>query len=292
MYSMYPGMFPGASARFIDDISLWSALEVGDAYALASLLHDKRSRGVPDAGIRAFLDKRGEDGYSPLHFAAQNNKCEMLRLMLEQGAAVDVRDEDGDTPLHLAAMDGKVAAVHLLLNAGASVSTVDKQCGYTALHCAAQFGHAEVIRVLGARGNLNARAGDKRTALHIAIDFGRTDVVKALLALRCALHMTDANGWTALHYAANKGHGDIARTLLDAGEKVNARDGTGDTPLHLASANGHAGMIALLKTHGADLAARNDDGHTPYEDAKMGNKALQDYVELTSLQTVPQIVLP
>ena len=274
--------------RFVDDITLWTALEHGDSLMLANVLHGKRCRGVPDSDIRAFLDKRNEDGFCPLHFAAETDDCELIRMMLEHGATVDVRNEDGDTPLHTAASSGKVGALNVLLKAGASTSAVDKQCGYTALHCAAQFGHLAAARVLGSCSNLNARAGDKRTALHIAVDFGRTEVVKVLLMQGCALHLKDGDGWTALHYAASKGHGDIARALLEAGEKVNARDSTNDTPLHVASANGHAGMVALLKTNGADLAARNDDGHTPYEDAKMGNKAMHE--KLRSLLFDPALV--
>ena len=49
----------------------------------------------------ASVNARTEDGYTPLHQAAGDNKNpEVLTLLLDAGADVNARDEAGDTPLH------------------------------------------------------------------------------------------------------------------------------------------------------------------------------------------------
>jgi ankyrin repeat protein len=60
-------------------------------------------------------------GWTPLHFAAQNNDAEIATLLLQHGASVSDRDEHGNTPLFRAAFSyrGMAECVTTLLAAGA-----------------------------------------------------------------------------------------------------------------------------------------------------------------------------
>ncbi len=64
-----------------------------------------------------------EDGWTPLHRAAQMGKTETVRALVEAGAAVNARVvygwEEGGTPLHAAAMWGDAEQVRALMEAGA-----------------------------------------------------------------------------------------------------------------------------------------------------------------------------
>ncbi len=94
---------------------------------------------VPDlADQRALLSCVDEDGYTPMHRAAYNGRCAVLRYLLTHGAAacVHARTADDWTPLHSAARWGQAKAAHLLLQNGASMSAIT-QGGQTPLHLAA-----------------------------------------------------------------------------------------------------------------------------------------------------------
>lgn len=50
------------------------------------------------------IDKLNEDGYTPLHKAAQNDQTDSAKSLLDQCADIDVRTRDDKlTPLHIAA---------------------------------------------------------------------------------------------------------------------------------------------------------------------------------------------
>ena len=73
--------------------------------------------------IRAGADVNLQDkkGYTPLHFAAQEQDLEIVRLLLDAGARVDVKDHHGNTPLAKAVFncDGDGAVIQLLRERGA-----------------------------------------------------------------------------------------------------------------------------------------------------------------------------
>src|SRR5690606_2497888 len=89
----------------------------------------------------------GEGQWSALHYAAHQNRVEVLRLLLERGADRNSRAVNGITPLHMAAREGAVAAIGLLLRAGANprLQTVS---GDTAQAWAEAAGHQEAARLL------------------------------------------------------------------------------------------------------------------------------------------------
>jgi ankyrin repeat protein len=47
----------------------------------------------------ADVNAEDNDGRTPLHWAALNNKADCVRVLLDRGADVNVRDSDGRTPL-------------------------------------------------------------------------------------------------------------------------------------------------------------------------------------------------
>ena len=76
-----------------------------------------------DAG--SDVSARTDEGYTPLHHAAQESEQpEVVDALLTAGADPDTRDQHGDTPLSLAAFDvsSRTAVVESLLAAGANPS--------------------------------------------------------------------------------------------------------------------------------------------------------------------------
>ena len=60
-------------------------------------------------------------GWSPLHYAATGPEPELIRLLLDRGAAIDAKSPNGSTPLMMAARYGSEVSVELLLLKGAHV---------------------------------------------------------------------------------------------------------------------------------------------------------------------------
>jgi len=66
-----------------------------------------------ESGIKP--DSPDDDGWTPLHFAAQGNASVVMTMLLDAGAPVDARDRHGNTPLSTAVFnsrgDGEVIAL-------------------------------------------------------------------------------------------------------------------------------------------------------------------------------------
>ena len=60
-------------------------------------------------------------GWSPLHFAAQDNDADMVAMLLRYGASLSLRDAHGNTALSRAVFNyrGEAECISVLLQAGA-----------------------------------------------------------------------------------------------------------------------------------------------------------------------------
>src|SRR5262245_17849187 len=77
--------------------------------------------------------------------AAMNGDRDAVRTLLKQGADVNASQGDGLTALHWAARKGDAELTQTLVAAHANVGAVTRVGGYTALHLAAEIGHAATI---------------------------------------------------------------------------------------------------------------------------------------------------
>ncbi|CAH2221392.1 snRNA-activating complex subunit 4 isoform X1, partial [Pelobates cultripes] len=95
----------------------------------------------------------------------------------------------------------------------------------TALHCAAQYGHTEVVRVLLEElTDPTMRNQKMETPLDLAALYGRLEVVKLLLNAHPNLLSCHTRKHTPLHLAARNGHRAVVRVLLDAAMDINYQD--------------------------------------------------------------------
>lgn len=87
-----------------------------------------------------------------LHWAAINNRRDIIAYLLEKGAVVDaVGGELNATPLHWATRQGHLGACVQLMQAGADPSIRDTE-GCSCIHIASQFGHTALVAYFIARG--------------------------------------------------------------------------------------------------------------------------------------------
>jgi ankyrin repeat protein len=83
-----------------------------------------------------------------LYGAARNGHTEVVKYLLDQGAAINTRGFFGGTGLHWAALNGHRETVQLLIERGAKVELRDEQFGSTPEGWAREGGHTEIADLL------------------------------------------------------------------------------------------------------------------------------------------------
>jgi len=169
----------------------------------------------------------------PLIHAAAEGDNRRLRALIARGGQVNGRDADGYTALHWAADEGLSESVTVLLTAGANPQARTDFMEATPLLVARP--HPDVIRaLLEAGADPNATNIRGRTVLHHAMGYDfdwAVESVRLLLHAGASVNVADKQGGTPLMWAASSHHVEIVRMLLAVGADVNARDRKGETAL-------------------------------------------------------------
>ena len=121
------------------------------------------------------------------------------------------------------------------------------------LRTRAQAGETQLVRDLLAEAapDPDAADGTGRTALMCAVEGGHDEIVEMLLAAGASLDRQTQSGETALHLAARYGRTVSARLLLRAGADFALRDAEGRTPLYRAIERRRADIIEMLQVAAA-----------------------------------------
>ena len=189
-------------------------------------------------------------GATPMSLAAEVGNTEMLALLLEAGANADSPNPDGQTALLAVARTGNVKAAQLLLNEGANVDAREKWGGQTALMWASARRHPEMMQLLISKGaDVNARSTDRNYQRHVTAE-GRP---KSL----------DSGGLTPLLYAARENCMACVEVLLKNKADINLADPDGVSPLLVAIMNANWDIAQRLITAGADVNQWDIFGETP-----------------------------
>ncbi|KAM9823593.1 ankyrin repeat and sterile alpha motif domain-containing protein 1B [Neosynchiropus ocellatus] len=206
-------------------------------------------------------------GYTPLHHASLNGHRDVVLKLIQFEASTDVADSKGCVPLHLAAWRGDVDIVRILIHHRPSHCRVNQQNHEmeTALHCAAQYGHSEVVSVLLQElTDPTMRNSRQETPLDLAALYGRLQVVCMLVDAHPNLMTCHTRRHTALHLAARNGHYSTVQTLLEAGMDVNCVTENGSA-LHEAALYGKMDVVRLLLESGIDTNLKDGQGRTALE---------------------------
>ncbi|PNP40031.1 hypothetical protein TGAMA5MH_07953 [Trichoderma gamsii] len=232
---------------------LFAALANGNKDAVAALLNLPSSicNGVDiTEGLNCRKDLKEYKNRTPLSWAAQDGRADIVRLLL-QTATINDLDGEGRTSLSRASEKGHEAVARLLIDKGADINASDKY-GWTALLWALQYGHEAVARLLINKGaDINASDKGKWIPLLQASVKGYEAVARLLINKGADINASDKGGWTPLLRASQNGHEAVAMLLIDKGANINARDKDGLTPLLWASQNGHEAVAMLLIDKGA-----------------------------------------
>ncbi|XP_074231347.1 ankyrin repeat and sterile alpha motif domain-containing protein 1B isoform X3 [Camelus bactrianus] len=235
-------------------------------------------------------------GYTALHHAALNGHKDIVLKLLQYEASTNVADNKGYFPIHLAAWKGDVEIVKILIHHGPSHSRVNEQNNEneTALHCAAQYGHSEVVAVLLEElTDPTIRNSKLETPLDLAALYGRLRVVKMIISAHPNLMSCNTRKHTPLHLAARNGHKAVVQVLLEAGMDVSCQTEKGSA-LHEAALFGKVDVVRVLLETGIDANIKDSLGRTvldilkehPSQKSLQIATLLQEYLEGVGRSTI------
>jgi ankyrin repeat protein len=181
----------------------------------------------------AAIDGASSTGWTALHNACNNGHAPMVAYLLDHGADIEGVTSNGETPLILALRANMPEVVELLIDSGADVHKTGRW-GWAPIHIAQN--EEDLTRILlKTSADPNLVVNDL-TPLYIAADNDRGGVVKLLLP-RCTTatlefeHKHGSNHYSAFAIAVNNGYNGIARDLLEAGANINFRSNNNNFPL-------------------------------------------------------------
>uniref|UniRef100_A0A674C8G9 Ankyrin repeat and sterile alpha motif domain containing 1A n=1 Tax=Salmo trutta TaxID=8032 RepID=A0A674C8G9_SALTR len=233
-------------------------------------------------------------GYTPLHHAALNGHSEVVESLLRNEALTNIADNKGCYPLHLAAWKGDQRIVRLLIHQGPSHPKLNEQ--------SSSVEHKELKRCGPFDLHINAKNNDNETPLHCAAQYGHTQVVRLLLEELTDPTMRNNKFETPLDLAALYGRLEVVKLLLTAHPNLLSCNTKKHTPLHLASRNGHLAVVEVLLGAGMDINYETEKGSALHEAALFGktdvvqkllregvNVNMVDNKGLTALDTVREM---
>lgn len=173
------------------------------------------THALPDAARHGNADMvklllaHGADPASGIEEAVRGGRADIVALLRETGAPLH-----REKLLPLAVQGGNLFIVKTLLEHGAVPG------GYE-LRCAAQYGHADILKLLLplTRSGINAANWQGWTPLRLALKRGDSECVRLLLEYGADADETDSRGRTLLDYALQLGHEECAGLLRSTGGK-------------------------------------------------------------------------
>jgi ankyrin repeat protein len=200
-----------------DLLDLLSKGNAREEELLACLVEDEQGRDPLADRASAGAEKRDKDGWTTLHWAAQDGHSRLAQKLLQLSVAVGSQDSCGATPLMIAAFNNRRDVVEVLLE-------------------------EKLVDVRQTNHYLS-------TALHYAAQRGNADIIDMIALKRAEVDALDKHGDTPMSWAARNGHFDAVRKFLELRADPQQDNNASNDSIEMAQEAGHIDIVELLEAH-------------------------------------------
>ena len=227
------------------------------------------------------VNAKGNDGYTLLHIASQEDNLEMVKFLVDEGCNINARNSSGSKPVHIAAREGHKDIVEFFLSNGLNINESGAY-SQTLLHYAAMKGHLDVVSYLIVQGaDVNSKDTNGCSPMHIAAVFGFKDVIEVLLRNGAIFNAVDKDYRSPLEITNKKdvinllaptkelfesvkrNNSSEVENCIKIGAYVNAKSTDCGTVLHYTAWKGYDRMVKILLQNGANPNLAGNKGFTP-----------------------------
>ncbi|XP_064637361.1 putative ankyrin repeat protein RF_0381 [Lineus longissimus] len=185
-----------------------------------------------------------------LEEATRRCECDttVVEALLKTNCQPDAEFSDGETPLTVAAEKNKTDLTKILLEGGADVNKPNSK-GETPAYVCCRRDSKEVLKILiDNRADVNIGCEGERslTPLMKCVLLDNHELARMIMRSKCDMNAMDKSGWSALWYAVVEGSTDLVKVLVKGGADVNFRDSAGRTALDFVKEIHDDDMIETL----------------------------------------------
>jgi ankyrin repeat protein len=224
------------------------------------------------------LEREDEEMQTPLFYAIQKNRVDIVSFLLDKGANPNHRSKTRTTPLGLAIEKNSLPIVRALIEKGVCIESPIGVDGERALHIAIREGFDEIAKYLVEKTtHMYQKDRQGQEPIHVAAAKGNQNMVRFLHACGASLFSIDHQGNGLAYFAAQSKCPELIHFLkehevpLDPSE--NSEFKPKRAPLHMAMGRGNLPMIAQFSLHKADFEVRDAKGDTSLVYATMSQHA-------------------
>ncbi|KAG5421165.1 PHO81 [Candida metapsilosis] len=235
----------------------------------------------PSQEVCNLLQRRDFNGRTCLHYAAQNNRSDLLDIIIPAfpTSHIDDLDNDSMSPLLLAIKHGHLNIIKKLVQFGSNPlpSTNKETLQYLPINYACKFGDYKILEYLLSNGKsdfvkvlVNEQDVEGLLPLHVVAREGHYKLITLLIKYGAEINKTDGfNKWTPIFYAAAEGHVKTTQELVKYGAKLDILDEDGYNVLYYCVVEGHVGVINELLSYRQNMDTSLADSHLNIESSKI-----------------------
>lgn len=205
------------------------------------------------------LVRRDFNGRTCLHYAAQNNRLDILEILLPTFPKqhIDDLDKYSMSALLLAINHGHFHVITLLFQNGSECcpQVSDSQLQYLPINYACKYGDYKTVEYILRSSNpcpamVNQQDVEGLLPLHVVARSGNYKLIKLLVQYGANVNQLDGlHKWPPIFYAALEGHAKTTHELIKYGARLDIVDEDGYNVLYYSVIEGHIEALNHLLSY-------------------------------------------